>query len=61
MTPIALAMEASGTVVVADGDAFAGKGGVVRVDATAGGQTAVSQGAQYSGPRGVTVVPPPGR
>ena len=45
---------ATGTIVVADSDAFGGVGGLIAVDPSTGGQTAISQGGMFVDPGDVT-------
>src|SRR5689334_11361346 len=50
------AMLSSGTILVTDGDAFGGAGGVIAVDPAGGRQTALSQGGMFSDPTGVAIL-----
>jgi DNA-binding beta-propeller fold protein YncE len=45
----------SGTIIVADTDAFGGAGGLIAVDPTTGTQTTVSQGGLFADPAGVAI------
>ena len=54
-TPIGIAVDGKGAILVADADAFGGQGGVIRVDPGTGAQTTVSSGGLFSNPFDVTV------
>jgi hypothetical protein len=47
----------SGTIVVADGEAFGGSGGLIAVDPANGRQTTLSKGGQFVDPVGVALAP----
>jgi hypothetical protein len=49
VNPVGVALEADGDILVADGDAFGGGGGVIRVDAVRGARTTVSENAAPPG------------
>ncbi len=49
-TPVGVAVEADGGILVVDADAFGGAGGVIRVDPLTGTQTTVSAGGLFSNP-----------
>ena len=61
VSPIGIAVEAGGTIVVADANAFGSPddlvndGGVIRVDSVTGTQTKVSSGGGFVSPRGIAV------
>lgn len=48
--PVGIAVEADGSILVADADAFGGTGGIIRVDPATGEQTEVSSGGLFSNP-----------
>jgi DNA-binding beta-propeller fold protein YncE len=54
-TPIGIAAESNRSIVVADADAFGGKGGVIRIDAVTGKQTALSSAGLFSNPFALVV------
>jgi sugar lactone lactonase YvrE len=57
-TPLSVAVEADGNILVADDDAFAGNhGGVIRVNPVTGAQSIVSQGGNFIDPYGIAVLP----
>src|SRR4051794_39637113 len=55
VSPVGIAIEADGSVLVADADAFGGSGGVIRVKPSGGAETTVSSGGLFSNPFGVAV------
>ncbi len=52
-----IAVEADGNILVADSEAFGGKGGVIRVDPETGEQSKVSAGKKFVEHRGLAIVP----
>src|SRR5215210_1173247 len=56
VTPVGIAIDAKGGVVVADADAFGGTCGIIRIDPKTGEQSKVASGGKVLGPRSVAVV-----
>jgi hypothetical protein len=57
VNPVGIVAASNGTIFVADADAFAGAGGVIRVDPATGAQTAVSSGGNFVRPTGIVLSP----
>jgi len=54
VTPRGIALDADGSILVVDQDAFGGPGGVIRVDPATGARTTVSESSTSGGPSFVT-------
>ncbi|MER5967285.1 hypothetical protein [Streptomyces sp. NPDC002057] len=54
-SPVGVAVDGHGGILVADTNAFGGSGGVIRVDPATGAQTTVASGGAFAGPRAVAV------
>jgi hypothetical protein len=55
-TPVGVAVEPTGHVVIADAGAFGGNGGVIRVDRITGAQAKVSADGHFVNPTGIAVL-----
>src|SRR3954449_1144876 len=54
-TPIGIAVDAQGGILIADADAFGGAGGVIRVDPKTKKQTTVASGGLFANPFDIVV------
>ncbi|MGH3839554.1 MAG: hypothetical protein ACRDSF_28210 [Pseudonocardiaceae bacterium] len=55
--PSGIAVEADGTILIGDVDAFGGDGGLIRVDPATGAQTRLSSGGSFRRPGRIAILP----